>query len=486
MMMTGADKRLTNIYGEGIAVMMFKKRTAALGVAAMVALLPLAGCGSSNDNSNASSSPSASASPSATATSSSSPSGSASASPSASASQTKLTGDFEIQYFVGGYGDKWWKKVIADFQAANPDLHIIEDGGPKVNDQMKPRWVGGNPPDFVYIDGAGLNDRQMVEDGQLEDLTDWIQSATNIDGDKILDILAQQPQQYDGKIYNIPLVLNSWGIFWDKALFKDKGWTEPTDFQSFLDVGDKIKADGTTPFIHTGKYPYYINGAFLYPAIVSNNNDDYTILQDMAANKVDAYKSSAVLAALNQIVEMRDKGFIDKASIQINHTDSQMLFLQHKDAFIPNGLWLPNEMAKDVPQGFDFGFIPSITQKPGGKVVANTSTATVAIAKKAKNPDAAKAFLQFIFSKAQASQWAELSGAPSNIKGDISSSNAPNFVKDAARYLTDPNTVVIPTITFNADVDTEMQNATDALTIGKITPEEWVKRVTDVVAKVAK
>lgn len=468
--------------------MALNRKTAALGIAAMVALMPLDGCGSSNNDNaggasgSSSPSPSASASPSESA--SASPSESASASP--SASQTKLTGDFEIQYFVGGYGDKWWKKVIADFKAANPDLNVIEDGGPKINDQNKPRWIGGNPPDFVYIDGPNLNDRQMVEDGQLEDLTEWLQTATNIDGDKILDILAQAPQQYDGKIYNIPLVLNSWGTFWDKALFKEKGWTEPANFDEFLQVSDKIKTDGITPFIHTGKYPYYINGAFLYPAIVSNNNDDYTILQDMAANKIDAYKSPAVLAALNQIVQLRDKGFIDKASIQINHTDSQMLFLQHKDAFIPNGLWLPNEMAKDVPQGFDFGFIPSITQKAGGKVVANTSTATVAIAKKAKNKEAAKAFLQFIFSKAQASQWAELSGAPSNIKGDISNSNAPNFVKDAAKYLTDPNTVVIPTITFNADVDKAMQDATDALTINKITPEEWVKRVTDVVAKVQK
>jgi N-acetylglucosamine transport system substrate-binding protein len=469
--------------GRVFIVAVLNRKMAALGIAAMMTVVPLAGCGSSNNGNDGAASPSAS-SPSASPSSSPGASESGGASP--SASQAKLTGDFEIQYFVGGYGDKWWKKVIADFKAANPDLNVIEDAGPKINDQNKPRWIGGNPPDFVYIDGPNLNDRQMVEDGQLEDLTDWLKTATNIDGDKILDILAQQPQQFDGKIYNIPLVLNSWGIFWDKALFKGKGWTEPANFDEFMEVGEKIKADGVTPFIHTGVYPYYINDAFLYPAIVSNNNDDYTLLQDMAANKIDAYKSPAVLAALNQIVQMRDKGFIDKASISINHTNSQMMFLQHKDAFIPNGLWLPNEMSKDVPGGFDFGFIPSITQKPGGKVVANTSTATVAIAKNGKHKDAAKAFLQFIFSKAQASQWAELSGAPSNIKGDISSSKAPNFVKDAAKFLTDPNTVVIPTITFNADVDKAMQDATDALTVSKITPEEWVKRVTAVVAKVQK
>ncbi|QAY65057.1 ABC transporter substrate-binding protein [Paenibacillus protaetiae] len=463
--------------------MRFKKWTS-LGIAILLVSVFLSACGSNNGSNNSGSSSEPSPSPSASAEASAAPSADASATPDATA--TKLTGDFEIQYFVGGYGDAWWKKVVDDFQAANPDLKIKVSAGPKINEQNKPRWIAGNPPDFVYIDGPELNDRQMVEDGQLEDLTDWIKTAKNIDGSPILDLLAQQPQQYDGKIYNIPLVLNSWGIFWDKALFQQKGWTEPTDFQSFLDISSKISADGVTPFIHTGKYPYYINGAFLYPAIVSNNNDDYTILQDMAANKVEAYESPAVLAALNQIVELRDKGFIDKASIQINHTDSQMMFLQHKDAFIPNGLWLPNEMAKDVPSGFQFGFIPSITQKPGGKVVANTSTATVAIAKNAKNKDAAKAFLQFIFSAAQASQWAELSGAPSNIKGDISNSNAPSFVKDAAKYLTSPDTVVIPTITFSADVDKAMQDATDALTISKITPEEWVKRVTDAVKKVAK
>lgn len=459
---------------------LFSKRIATLGMASSL-VLALAACGGGSTapktDSGSTSANSSTKQTDAAATSSGD---------STTTSAKKLSGDFEIQYFVGGYGDKWWKKVIADFQAANPDLKVKESAGPKINDQNKPRWIGGNPPDFVYIDGPNLNDRQMVTDGQLEDLTAWLKDAKNIDGDKITDILAQQPPLYDGKVYNIPLVLNSWGIFYDKAFLKDKNVEPPKDFPSFLDASDKMKAAGITPFIHTGKYPYYINGAFLFPAIVSANNSDFKILQDMADSKPEAFQNPAVLAGLNKIVQLRDKGFIDKASIQINHTDSQMLFLQHKDAFIPNGLWLPNEMSKDVPATFDFGFIPSVTQDKGGKVVANTSTATVAIAKNAKNKDAAKAFLQFIFSKAQASQWAELSGAPSNIKGDISSSKAPSFVKDAAAYLTNPNTVVIPAITFNADVDKAMQDATDALTISTITPEEWVKRVVDVVKKVQK
>ncbi|MDG0814521.1 hypothetical protein [Cohnella rhizosphaerae] len=72
-------------------------------------LLASAACGNANNN-NASGS-SVAASPAATA--------SASATASATdggAEQSGLKGDFEIQYFVGGYGDAWWKEVIEGFQ----------------------------------------------------------------------------------------------------------------------------------------------------------------------------------------------------------------------------------------------------------------------------------------------------------------------------------------------------------------------------------
>ena len=293
--------------------MVLNKKIAAMGITALMVALPLAGCGSSNDK--AENTPAANTNATTNATTNEAANAGTGNQPAETG--TKLTGDFEIQYFVGGYGDKWWKKVIADFQAANPDLKIKESAGPKINEQMKPRWIAGNPPDFVYIDGPELFDRQMVTDGQLEDLTDWIKDAKNIDGDKIIDLLAQRPQQFDGKIYNIPFVMSSWGIFYDKALFKEKGWAEPKDFEEFLAVSEKIKGAGINPFIHTGKYPYYINGGVLLPAIVSANNNDYKLLQDMSTNNLEAWKNPAIIKGLNKIVQMRDKG-LHRQSIRTN------------------------------------------------------------------------------------------------------------------------------------------------------------------------
>ncbi|MDF2834368.1 MAG: carbohydrate transporter, N-acetylglucosamine/diacetylchitobiose-binding protein [Paenibacillus sp.] len=401
------------------------------------------------------------------------------------AGAAQLKGDFEIQYFVGGYGDSWWKSMIAQFKELHPDLKIKESAGPKINDQMKPRWIQNDPPDLVYIDGAGgLDVSQAVKDGQLLDLTDWFANAENVDGEKLSEVVITQPSPIDGKMYTVPLVFGSWGTFYDKALFAKNGWEAPTDFDSFLAVSEKIKSAGIAPYIHPGIYTGYLTGGFLFPAIVSANGDDASILQDISDLKEGIFKSEPVLKAVGQLVTMRDKGYIDQAAVALNHTDSQMQFLQHKDAFIPNGLWLPNEMAKDTPEGFEFGYIPSISQAPGGKYVANPYTSPFAIAAKAKNPEAAKAFIQFVFTKKAAIEWAEKTGALMNLKVDLDGSQASEVSKGAIKFYSSDNLVVAPAVPINADVTKELENATLALTDNKIQPDEWADRMEKIAEKV--
>ncbi|MCD9024983.1 ABC transporter substrate-binding protein [Cohnella silvisoli] len=443
----------------------------------MALVLALAACGSKNKNDESSPSP--------TGSTSASPEESAS-SGALEASPAALTGDFEIQYFVGGYGDAWWKDVIDQFQKLNPDLNIKQSAGPKINDQMKPRWIQGSPPDLVYIDGAGSNPRQMIEDDQLLDLTDWIKEAKNADGEKILDVMIAQPEQYGGKTYNIPLVFGSYGTFYDKALFEKNGWEVPADFESFLTLSEKIKAAGISPYVHAGIYPDYILGGFLYPAIISANGDNGDILKDMGDMKEGVFKSEPVLKALNQLREVASKGYIDQGAPAINHTDSQMQFLQHKAAMIPNGLWLESEMKNDAPADFKYGFVPSITQAKGGKYIALPYTSTMAVAKKAKNPEAAKAFIQFIFTKQASLNWAEKTGALMNVKVDLEASKAGETAKNAMKYYNSDNTVVAPVVVFNADVFKVMGDATIALSVGKIKPEEWADRVEAAAAKARK
>lgn len=347
-----------------------------------------------------------------------------------------VSGTLEIQYFVGGYGDEWWKQVIADFEEKYPDVTVEQHAGPKINEEMKTRWISGNPPDVVYIDGAGISQTQMVEDDQLMELTDWMGDLETPDGKSMMDSFIVPPNEYDGKIYSLPLIFDTWGTWYDKAWFDKQGFAVPKDFPSWMSSMKKIKSQtGIAPFTMPGKYPYYFSRGVLYPAFASVGGDD--LLNDVINGAEGVWKRPEVREVMSRVKKMVDAGYVDSGFGGISHTQAQSNFLQHQNAFIPVGFWLPNEMAKDTPQGFEYGFMPSPMNAKGEPQVLVPDLRTLAIADKAENPSAAKAFVKFAFQKKYAKRFAELSGALINMKGVKLKGD-----KNIPSYLTQANSLI--------------------------------------------
>jgi N-acetylglucosamine transport system substrate-binding protein len=391
----------------------------------------------------------------------------------------KIAGEFEIQYFVGGYGDAWWKEIIADFQEKYPDVTITEHAGPNINEKMRTRWISNNPPDVVYIDGAGSSETQMVEDGQLMDITDWAKSVTLDDGSSLLDSFIVDPNGYDGKLYSLPLVFDTWGMWYNKALFEEKGYEVPTDFGSWMSTMSKIKdQEGIQPFTTTGMYPYYFLRGVLYPAFADAGGDE--LLADLVSGKEGAWTSDSVLGVMEKVQRMQEEGMIDSGYAAFNHTQSQMNFLLGQNAFIPVGFWLPNEMANDIPEGFEFGFIPSPMQDPGEPYRIVPDLRPLAIAKEAKNPEAAKAFVEFAFNRHYAERFSEYTGAMINITGvDLAGNDSiPDYLKTANELFNDPNKVQINRLPYpmSADLEKPISDALVALMTGEIDAKEFTDK----------
>ncbi|MEN1967377.1 extracellular solute-binding protein [Lentibacillus sp. N15] len=390
-----------------------------------------------------------------------------------------ISGELEIQYFVGGYGDSWWKEVIGDFQEKYPDINIIEDAGPNINEEMRSRWVSGDPPDVVYIDGAGSSETQMVEDGQLLDLSDWVNGVKLEDGTPLMDSFIVDPATYDdGNIYSLPLVFDTWGTWYDKALFADKGYDIPTDFDSFMDSMSKIKdEEDIAPFVTTGQYPYYFLRGMLYPAFAAAGGEE--LLADVIDGEEGAWTSDEVLDVMKKVEEMQKAGYIDSGVGALNHTQSQMNVLLHDNAYIPDGFWLPNEMADDTPDDFEYGFIPSPMNDEGEPGAVVPDLRPLAIAKEAKNPEAAKAFVEFVFTKEYATLFSELTGAIMNLQGvDLSTNEkVPSYLIDANDMINDPEQVQIynKPHPMSADLETPISDSLVSLMLGNISAEDFVK-----------
>ncbi|WP_106496589.1 ABC transporter substrate-binding protein [Lentibacillus sp. Marseille-P4043] len=391
----------------------------------------------------------------------------------------EISGNLEIQYFVGGYGDSWWKEVIGDFKEKYPDVTITEHAGPNINEEMRSRWVSGDPPDVVYIDGAGSSETQMVEDGQLMDLSDWVKDVKLEDGTPLMESFIVEPAQYDdGNIYSLPLVFDTWGTWYDKTLFDEKGYEVPTDFASFMDSMGEIKdEEDIAPFVTTGQYPYYFLRGVLYPAFSAAGGEE--LLAAVIDGEEGAWTSEPVLEVMKKVEEMQKAGYIDPGFGAINHTQSQMNFLLHDNAFIPVGFWLPNEMEKDTPEDFKYGFIPSPMHDEGEPAAIVPDLRPLAIAKEAENPEAAKAFVEFVFTKEYATLFSEHTGAIMNLTGvDLSTNeNVPEYLIDANAMINDPEQVQIynKPHPMSADLETPISDSLVSLMLGNITAEEFVQ-----------
>src|SRR5690625_259678 len=393
-------------------------------------------------------------------------------------SDGEISGDLEIQYFVGGYGDSWWKEVIADFQAKYPDVNVIEHAGPNINDEMRSRWVSNDPPDVIYIDGAGSSETQMVEDDQLMNLSEWVEEVELDNGDKLIDSFIVDPGKFDGEIFSLPLVFDTWGTWYDKAWFEDEGFAVPEDFDTFMDSMKDIQGkEDIDPFVTSGQHPYYFIRGMLFPAFGAAGGDE--LLADVIQGKEGAWESDEVLEIMKNVEEMQQEGMFDSGLGALNHTQSQMNFLLHDNAFIPVGFWLPNEMENDIPDGFDFGFIPSPMQAAGEPFAIVPDLRPLAIAEEAENPEAAKAFVEFAFTRDYAMSFSEHTGAIMNLTDvDLTGNDeVPGYLIEANEMINDPDQVQIyeKPHPMSADLEEPVGDALMSLMLGNMTAEEFTE-----------
>ena len=108
---------------------------------------------------------------------------------------------------------------------------------------------------------------------------------------------------------------------------------------------------------------------------------------DRVENALDAevYTSAEFKAVMNRFADIVKKANAVASCQSLDHIQSQQQWLNHKAAFIPNGLWLRKEMADldSIPDGFEMRYAPSALNVKQQIIVA--SSQACAIAKDAEN-----------------------------------------------------------------------------------------------------
>ena len=385
--------------------------------------------------------------------------------------------DFTLQIYTGGYGADMWKYVVEMFEKDHPEYNVIPMYGNTVNDSMKDEWRNGNPPDFVYLDGT-IEKEMWLKNDMLYDFTDWLETAT-VAGEESVKIKDRAMMDYahkytnsDGKTitYGMPLLLSSYGMWYDNALFTEKGWTVPTKYSELSAWVDKNATADTAALIYPGKFSGYLVQGMILPALAEVGDDFFDRVEN--ARDAEVYTSAEFKTVMNRFADIVKKANAVASCQSLDHIQSQQQWLNHIAAFIPNGLWLRKEMADldAIPEGFEMRYAPSALNVEKQIIIA--SSQTCAIAEEAENKEAALEFMRYLYRTDVAQKFAEIADSPSATNVELNESKVSEVLKYAQSVMNNPSYKRVLHVGSWGGVDSVFNQGVNSIVAGTKTVDE--------------
>ena len=398
------------------------------------------------------------------------------------AEATKIT----VAAFEGGYGADLWKEVAAAYtEVTGVEVELIIDK--ELENVIGPSMQGGQYPDVVHLAtgrAAGLTE-QFIKDNLITDITDVLSMTVPGETAKVSDKIAggftetALTNPYgDGKTYLAPMFYSPCGLFYNAGLLEEKGWTVPTTWDEMWELAETAKAEGIALFTYptAGYFDSFI------PALI------YSVGGPELFNKVTNYEEGVwdtaegqkVFEILGKIAEYTHPSTPAQANGE-DFTQNQQLILDNKAIFMPNGTWVVSEM-KDAPraEGFKWGMTALPALEAGGAGYSFTWFEQAWIPAGAKNQDAAKQFVAFLYSDKACEIFAKhnaiqpVLGIADKLEGDnvmfysIYDNGAKAAMGAFAAYKSVPGL---------GTVQEEFFNLMDSVVAGTMTVEQWIESV---------
>lgn len=359
--------------------------------------------------------------------------------------------DLVVAYLSGGRGETYVEELVEafeqttwvqDYLAANEketlSVNIIKGGGGTIEDSVRTAINSDGAPDVLFLNYnmQSSTTEAFVRARQLVDLTDLLDD--NVYGENaslesklvpgLLSNYNMQPYG-DGKTYALPAFYSPTGLWYDASRFFDDGegdaytpagtgenagkYELPHTWAEFWALGDYLNTQNsnntdvsaTAPSLFTYPTAGYFDG-FIYSAVAGMAGTEK--FMDMLGYADGIWSDEDVQDALEIVVKLRN--YLEPNTVAQANTDG---FRQNQQAvigsatdvsvkgtalFMPNGDWLPGEMAESTPEEFEWGFMPLPAKDDSTMSYVNTYIETVYLHSEGQHLDLAKQFLLFYYS----------------------------------------------------------------------------------------
>ena len=285
--------------------------------------------------------------------------------------------------------------LIADFEAANPDVDVVLQNFDHEGYKTAIRnFLTADSPDLANW-YAGNRMAPFVNAGQFMDVSDvW-------EANGLSDSLAsaKASMTIDGNQWGVPYTYYQWGIYYNRDVYKAAGVEVPTTWADFVANCEKFKAAGIDCLTTGSSALWPIAGIFDYINLRTNG---YEFHMELTAGKV-AWTDDRVKATFAEWAKIVPYTTANHAAI--DWQDAAALLVQGKAANYVMGNFAVGTFKEGGMTNDNLGFMvfPEIT--PGIPRAEEAPTDTIHVTAQAKNVDDAKKFLAFVASAEAQTKW---------------------------------------------------------------------------------
>jgi N-acetylglucosamine transport system substrate-binding protein len=387
-------------------------------------------------------------------------------------------------FFEGGYGRGYIDFAADIFRQLHPENPMTVEGIQRVGEQLRPRFIGGNPPDVIDNSGAGnLDTAALVAEEQLLDLAPLMEApALDTPGKTFAETLfpgSQDTGKYNGIQYVLNIAYTVFGIWHSNTLFEEKGWEYPKTWDAMLDMGEMIKNEGISPWTYQGKFPGYMVFGVLIPLIYKNGGLQAIIDID---NLVDgAWETDAVRTSVQQMGELAVRDYIMPGTEGLTHTEAQAEWLQGKAVFLPCGTWLENEMRDLTPEDFEMVVnpVPGAQGEDTFNSIYTSSGELYFVPSQGENPIGGMEYLRCLLSKESAKYFAQNVSSIMPVAGGTEGIEVSSAMQSALQAVENAGDEIF-SYRFSGwyrDLSDEVTNRTGDLLTNRIGVDEFIESV---------
>lgn len=285
--------------------------------------------------------------------------------------------------------------VVSPFNEAQDQHELsIDFRGNELDKQLRVALLSGSGPDIVYTPGPSYV-ASMAQAGQLLPLDDY--AAQYGWTDRILPVFLDLGT-YDGQLYALPKTYETLGLFYNKTLFEERGWTPPTTIPELEALADAMLAEGIVPF-GAGNADWRPTNEH-YVSIVLNSVAGPDNVARALRGEIP-WTSEPFVQAIDTLNRWWQAGYFGPDYFSLTGQQAFAQVATGAAGMAPTGTWNFGNAstyfpANDAEPGFA-GF-PSAEGVPY-PIYALGVGSTFSISASSANPDGAAAVIDFVFSE---------------------------------------------------------------------------------------